>query len=43
MTNIQRLTDYINQQEDPERFLNALFALLMMKEDDSAEREKAGG
>lgn len=27
-SNIEKLTDYINQQEDPERFMEALFALI---------------
>ena len=31
--NIQKLTDYINQQEDPERFMQVLFALVGLKKE----------
>ena len=31
--NIQKLADYINQQEDPERFMQVLFALVGPKKE----------
>ncbi len=31
--NIVKLTDYINQQEDPERFMQVLFALVGPKKE----------
>ena len=31
--NIQKLCDYINQQEDPERFMQVLFALVGPKKE----------
>ena len=31
--NIQKLADYINQQEDPERFLEVLLALVGPKKE----------
>ena len=31
--NIQKLVDYINQQEEPERFIQVLFALVGPKKE----------
>ena len=32
-TNIQKLADYINQQEEPERFMEVLLALVGQKKE----------
>ena len=36
-TNIQKLADYINQQEEPERFMEALLALAGPKKEGETE------
>ena len=40
MSNIEKLTDYINRQEDPEQFMNTLFAICSQKGSaDNAEKK----
>ena len=36
-SNIQKLADYINQQEDPEWFMQVLFALAGPKQEEETE------